>query len=208
MGIQERRAREKEGRREAILRAAIEAYVEEGYHATTMEKIAERAELSRATLYLYFKTKDEIFVHAITAHSGYFGDLLEDLSVRCRSGAQDLLTRLWDAFQAFYRSDPATFNATLYFHQEEILRRLPPELRRLLDRSGTRNYRFLCAIMEQGVRAGVFRQCDPRTLAEFVWTTFLGIVHLENSKRAMGRKNHLETTWELALEVLGKGTAP
>jgi AcrR family transcriptional regulator len=30
-----------------------------------MEKIAETAELGRATLYLYFKTKDEIFIHAI-----------------------------------------------------------------------------------------------------------------------------------------------
>ena len=36
--------------------------------ATTMGKIAEKAELSKATLYLYFNTKDEIFIHTLGAN--------------------------------------------------------------------------------------------------------------------------------------------
>ncbi|MBW1786607.1 MAG: helix-turn-helix transcriptional regulator [Deltaproteobacteria bacterium] len=77
MGIKERKKREKDERKASILNAAMQVYAEVGYHATTMEKIAARAELSRATLYLYFKTKDEIFVHAIVSRSDYFGDLLQ-----------------------------------------------------------------------------------------------------------------------------------
>ena len=72
MGIKERRAREKRERRESILKAAIRVYDQEGYHAITMEKIAEAAELGRATLYLYFKTKDEIFIHAIVSYASFF----------------------------------------------------------------------------------------------------------------------------------------
>lgn len=205
MGIVQRRERERNARRQAIVRAAMDAYWEEGYHATTMEKIAARAELSRATLYLYFKTKDEIFVHGIAAHSAYFAGLLQGIVRRLAVIGEGLAATLWEAFQRYYRKDPVTFNATLYFHQSEMIRRLPDPLRMILDRSGSQNYALLCRIMEHGAAQGLFLKCDPRTLAEVVWTAFLGIVQLENSKAAMGRKQHLRETWELGLAVLSRG---
>lgn len=211
MGIKERREREKNERRDSILRAAIQVYEQEGYHAITMEKIAEEAELGRATLYLYFKTKDEIFVHAIASYSDFFRKRLENL-YECRAETkEDILQSLWRTFIEFYEKDRALFNATLYFHQSEMIRNLSEHLRIMLDRSGSRNYEFLSKIMTYGIEQGVFRDCDPKTLAEVVWTSFLGIIHLENSKQAMCRKIHLETTWNLALEMLSRGilkTAP
>jgi TetR/AcrR family transcriptional regulator len=205
MGIRERKEREKSERKAAILGAAMQVYGEEGYHATTMEKIAEKAELSRATLYLYFNTKDEIFVHAIVSRSEYFGDLLQYIYEHREESRDRLFAALWKSFQTFYRVDPITFNATLYFHQGEMVRSLPGDLRLMLDRSGTRNYRLMCRIMEYAVEEGLFADCDPRTLAEAVWTAFLGIIHLENSKTAMSRKNHLEATWDLAEALLARG---
>ncbi len=205
MGIKERREREKIERRESILRAAIQVYEQEGYHAITMEKIAEEAELGRATLYLYFKTKDEIFVHAIASYSDFFRKRLENLYERRTERKADILQSLWGAFIEFYEKDPALFNVTLYFHQSEMLRNLPDNLRLMLDHSGSRNYEFLSKIMAYGIEEGIFRDCGVKTLAEVVWTSFLGIIHLENSKQAMNRKTHLETTWHLALEMLSRG---
>lgn len=201
MGIEERKEREKNERRESVLRAAIEVYQREGYHGTTMEKIALEAELSRATLYLYFKTKDEIFVHAIVSFLGAFGDMLEDLYAR-RERDGDLFDELWGVFKRFYRKDPVTFSASLYFHQSEMIRSLTEELRLLLAEAGSRNYQNLCRIMEHGVKTGEFRPCNPKTLAEVVWTSFLGIIHLENSKKAMARNSHLDEAFELAQAIL------
>jgi len=79
LGITERRKREKDLRRELAMDAAMAIYNEEGYHAITMEKIAERCEISRASLYLYFKNKDEILIDSIVDHTEYFTDLLKDL---------------------------------------------------------------------------------------------------------------------------------
>ena len=205
MGIKERRQREKIERRESILHAAIQVYEQEGYHAITMEKIAEKAELGRATLYLYFKTKDEIFVHAIASYSDFFRKRLENLYEHRAERKADILKCLWCTFIEFYEKDPALFNATLYFHQREMLRNLPDNLRLMLDRSGSRNYEFLSKIMAYGIEQSIFRDCSIKTLAEVVWTSFLGIIHLENSKQAMSRKSHLETTWHLALEMLSRG---
>ena len=205
MGIKERRKREKNERRESILRAAIEVYDKEGYHAITMEKIAETAELSRATLYLYFKTKDEIFIHAIVSYADFFRERLKTLYAGRSEIKDKLLESLWSTFIAFYEKDRRSFNATLYFHQSEMIRNLPENLRIMLDLSGSRIYGYLSKIMAYGIGQGVFRDCNPKTLAEVVWTSFLGIIHLENSKKAMTRKTHLEITWNLALEMLSRG---
>jgi AcrR family transcriptional regulator len=205
MGIKERREREKNERREAILKAAIRVYDQEGYHAITMEKIAEEAELGRATLYLYFKTKDEIFVHAIVASSDFFRKQLKQLYARREEVRDRLLQAIWETFTTFYEKDRPAFNVTLYFHQSEMTRYLPENLRLMLDQSGSSIYKVMCDLMAYGMEESIFRECHPKTLAEVVWTAFLGIIHLENSKQAMSRKSHMEITWDLALDALSRG---
>lgn len=54
--------KEVEIRKEEILKAAERCIASEGYHQTTMDKIAEEAGLSKGTLYWYFNSKDEIVI--------------------------------------------------------------------------------------------------------------------------------------------------
>jgi len=60
MGITERKEREKQEMRRLILNTARRLFVEEGFEKINMRRIAEEIEYSPATLYLYFKDKDEI----------------------------------------------------------------------------------------------------------------------------------------------------
>ena len=69
MGIKERREREEQGRLEAILRAASSVFARKGYYETRMDDIALEAELAKGTLYYYYKSKDEIFVHLLERES-------------------------------------------------------------------------------------------------------------------------------------------
>ena len=61
MGITERRNREKSERRKAIINCARELILAQGVEQVSMEDIARKAELSKATLYLYFPGKEDIF---------------------------------------------------------------------------------------------------------------------------------------------------
>jgi len=61
MGIQERQAREREARRLAILDAARQLFVSEGYSRVSLRNIARRVEFSPAAIYGYFPSKDDIF---------------------------------------------------------------------------------------------------------------------------------------------------
>lgn len=57
-----RRLREKEQRYETLLRAAEHLFVHRGYHETSVENIADRAEVSVGTVYFYFKNKEELLM--------------------------------------------------------------------------------------------------------------------------------------------------
>ena len=62
MGIPERKEREKEQRRIDILDAAEKVFFSKGVNMATMDEVAEEAELSKGTLYLYFRSKEELFL--------------------------------------------------------------------------------------------------------------------------------------------------
>jgi TetR/AcrR family transcriptional regulator len=62
MGITERKEREKEHRKEEIIDAAQKVFFEKGLLLTTMDEIAEIAELSKGTLYLYYKSKENLYL--------------------------------------------------------------------------------------------------------------------------------------------------
>ncbi|MBU1669585.1 MAG: TetR/AcrR family transcriptional regulator [Actinobacteria bacterium] len=61
MGVAERRAREKEAKRDLILDVAMGLFQEKGYNATTVDDIAQQAELGKGTIYSYFKNKEAIY---------------------------------------------------------------------------------------------------------------------------------------------------
>jgi AcrR family transcriptional regulator len=62
MGIKERHERDRDAVRRAILDAARELFVSEGYEHVSMRRIADRIEYSAAAIYSYFPSKDEIFI--------------------------------------------------------------------------------------------------------------------------------------------------
>jgi AcrR family transcriptional regulator len=76
MGISERREREKIERRKTILECARKLILLQGVERVSMEDIAREAELSKATVYLYFSSKDvlfnEICEEAARVFLGYF----------------------------------------------------------------------------------------------------------------------------------------
>ncbi|MBI3491379.1 MAG: TetR/AcrR family transcriptional regulator [Acidobacteria bacterium] len=97
MGIKERQERDREAVRRAILDAARDLFVSEGFGNVSIRKIAERIEYSPAAIYGYFPSKDDIFF--ALAEEGF--RLLCDSASREETGATPL-DRLRAAFRQFY----------------------------------------------------------------------------------------------------------
>lgn len=62
MSVKDRRKREIAARKNDILAAAEIKFQKSGYENTTMDEIAREAELSKGTLYLYYRTKEELYL--------------------------------------------------------------------------------------------------------------------------------------------------
>ena len=97
MGTKERQQRERDRTRDAILTAARDLFVTEGYRHVSMRKIAERIEYSPAAIYSYFPSKDDIFF-ALTEEG--FRLLAGHLAPG--TAAADPLERLRRGLWAFY----------------------------------------------------------------------------------------------------------
>ena len=190
---------------ELAIDAAMAIYAEEGYHAITMEKIAERAEVSRAALYLYFKNKEEIVLHAVVTYTEYFASLLQEIYDKRESIKEDLFEVLWTCFRTFYEKAPVTFSAWQYLHQREMVTNLSPDIRNILYEVGAKVVSLQHKIVEYAVAEKIFIQCDYRTLTEAIWSTFLGIIYTERTKHRLTRKNHMDVTMDLAKQVLSQG---
>jgi AcrR family transcriptional regulator len=97
MTIAARRKREKQERREAILDAAEQVFFRKGVQGATMDEIASAAELSKGTLYLYFKSRDDLFVSVASRSLGPLVEEFELIAARKLSGI-DAIRGLMQAY--------------------------------------------------------------------------------------------------------------
>ncbi len=115
MGIVERKLREKEQRIQEILSAARLLLISKGYWNTTMHDIAEKSELSRRTLYIYFKSKEEITFRVIKEAYELLFSEIQTASRNCSGTGIEKLENVRDAYLNFYKNHFNQLIFTLYF---------------------------------------------------------------------------------------------
>ncbi|MDR0487381.1 MAG: TetR/AcrR family transcriptional regulator [Treponema sp.] len=103
MGISERREREKVERRKTILNCARELILSQGVDRVGMEDIARKAELSKATLYLYFPGKEVLFNEICEEAARVFLEHIKPLLERCPTGIAALKC-FWHTYMEMFGS--------------------------------------------------------------------------------------------------------
>lgn len=175
---QTRREREKQKRRETIINAAKELFYEKGFQLTTMEDIAAAAELSKGTLYLYFGSKDELYITIILEGFQIIGDRLEEI----RGRDIDLIPMgksMFMAFIEFCMAHREYFRITQYFLSERARANLPEELIASVTAATGRLMQYVAEVVEQGKKTGLLREdLDPLIFSLIAWRTATGLLDL------------------------------
>lgn len=109
MGIVERKEREKEARRSAILDAAEVIFREKGFGTATMDDIAKRAELAKGTVYLYYRSKEELQLGLV--HRGL--EMLHDAFCAGMEGKSTAIERVLTLGESYWQ-----FAVAHYFYFE------------------------------------------------------------------------------------------
>lgn len=206
MGIKERKEREKKLRKNEILNAAKEVFLEKGFTCATIEDIAKKAELSPGTIYLYFKSKDDLYSSLNLSVSKYLLNELEKISNNKKMKTENKILKVKEALLKSYHYDPIIFRNVLHIQAEETLSTISEDLLKKIQDITRQCSKAVASIFEQGIKEGIFINKNIMAQTDLIWGLFTGIVLWENTKRTFNpKKDHLEPTLDLAFKILLRG---
>lgn len=205
MGIQERKKREKERRRQQIMDAAKKLFAAKGFSRATIEEIATEAELSPGTLYLYFKNKDELFAALSIKILKYLIGRLEKLCSETEMPIDQRLLALKDVLYDACAFDSWILINTFRLQASDMLRNLTDALVTEIDECTCRIVRIMADILKQGIVSGVFIDQPADTVAAVLWAIFSGAVLFDENQRVTQDQSHGLQTLDSAFEIFSRG---
>jgi AcrR family transcriptional regulator len=189
-GTARRRMREKVARRQSILDAAGGLFLEQGVSATTMDQIADRAELSKGAIYLYFSSKEELCLALLVEASQVFvNEMKQARAIEAPPLAE--LQQLIEAYYDFYRRRPDYFRLLFVIEHQPYRGQVADELRTQWTALGKEGLEILADVIERGVAQGVLRPCDSWTTAVSLWAAVTGALVLSGQEIRWGFLGHL-----------------
>lgn len=150
-----------EEKRACITAAAVKLFATKPFHKVRLDDVAAAAKVGKGTLYLYFKSKDDLYISIIyDAFAKVLAHLREEPAGQ-NELAWDSLRRIVSALSHFAVSNPNIY---------ELMRSVP------LDRQRTDQRKELTELLEQairrGVRAGEMFDPRPELTATFIPSMF------------------------------------
>jgi len=206
MGINERKEREKQKRKAEILKAAKNVFLARGYKNTTVSDIAEKAELSPGTLYLYFKDKSELFTLLSVNILEHMHLEIEEISRKNNLSAEEKLSGIKEVFLDMYEEEDRLLNI-FYLQPADEYDRLSSEVNEQIRAATSKVMDPIGVIFKQGIDQGIFRKEHPSALVDIVWVLFSGIIAWGDNKRRWNEKYRMiiRDTMETALRVFLDG---
>lgn len=192
------RKRRKEARPSELTAAALGLFVEKGFAATRLEDIADRAGVSKGTLYLYFENKEALFKAVIqegiipviaeneaiaAGHAGPSFELLEKLLAHwwSRIGENDFA-----GIPKLMVAEARNFPEVAQFYNESVIRRVKM---------------LVCTTLEHGMATGEFRSMEVATTVDviiapilmlLIWRHSMACCQSESADAPLYLKTHMD----------------
>lgn len=147
--------RRKEDRPAEITEAAFETFIEKGYAGTRVEEVAKRAGVSKGLLYLYFKTKEELFKSVV---KNFVVPRLHELETTIESSelsAEEFLRGPFASFAHKITRSPIGKIVRLLVAEGP---KHPDLLQFYWDNVVSRGIAAINALLEKGIKTGEFKR--------------------------------------------------
>lgn len=213
MGINERKTREKESRRENIVDAAEKIIQVKGFEGMTMDDVAIIAELGKGTIYLYFKNKIDLYHTVVCRGMRLLKSCLEKAIVKKASGIDNLVA-IGRAYYKFSLEYPLYFNAMI--HKEvfdvEWEQHIGYEGVKCCEAMSNQIFGLMTELIQKGIADGSIRpDLPPMKLSILLWAQVTGVLKITAAKGDALEKVMGVTTKELlefSIEMIRCAIAP
>jgi AcrR family transcriptional regulator len=169
---QERKAQERQARRRRIQEAARTVFTERGYAGASIELIARAAQLSVGAIYLYFRSKEDLYVSLIEDTLTVFDVEMGQVRDQMETGKR--LRETWNILVRWAERDAEGPRILRLLAQPAIRPQLSDEVVAAVQSGIARIQDHIGACVADGIHAGIYRQVNAREIADLAWSVLLG----------------------------------
>jgi AcrR family transcriptional regulator len=178
MGTAARREREKEERRRSILDAAERVFFSKGIKDASMDEIAEAAEVSKGTLYLYFSSKEEIYLGINHRALKILKAMFEAVMAMGGVGIEKIRD-IGRAYYEFSQKFPDYFEAMMHFDAEVTKLEEAGPVGLECHKEGVAVLGLVAEAIRTGIADGSIRSdLDPMKTAILLWAQTDGVIRV------------------------------
>lgn len=204
MGVQERKEQEKQLRRKDIVDAAETVFFSKGYEAATMDDVAKKAEFSKRTVYVYFRSKEQLYFEIMVR--GY-KILLKRIEVALGGtlvlNASAKIKLIGKTLYEFGVTYPDYFDAIMSYEngEKDFLDDIPDGPKNECYALGEELFGYLQTSLGDGVKEGEFRgDLDIVSTAIILWACTLGLFNTLWKKKVYVEHFHARNAEKLLTE--------
>lgn len=174
--------------REKISSAASKLFIEKGVVATTVDEIAKAAGYSKATLYVYFENKEEIFFSLVYKHMQNLYKTIEDITLYNIDSKEewiDSYLQICIAIQKLCREYPIYFEGMIGDINVDVFSDKTPEIYKDIYNLGLNLSNLVKTMVKKGIEFKVFKPNNNiNAIMIFFWSSISGIVRMAEKKKS------------------------
>lgn len=187
MGINDRKQKEKQIRKEDILDAAEKVFFSKGYDKATMDEVAKEAEFTKKTLYAYFATKDEILYEVMLRGFIKLNQMIDEglANNRDKHSIESIISMGYK-FYEFGVQFPGYFRIIIDYENRayDFMDGKDNPVIRECYTKGQYSFERLQELVQQGLEAGdIETGNDAMALSLLLWANLQGLLMLLFKKR-------------------------
>ena len=176
MNLSDRKLEERKQRKELILNGALEVFKKKGIEGATIDEIAIQSGFGKATLYYYFKSKEEVFSAILTNGWQKLWLDLEPTIAESYKSPREMFLNLLLKISDNVKARPGLFEFLFNAPKKHVFESKP------WAKYQERIYSVIQTIIEEGIALGEFPDTNPKVLFKALGGLFMGLVLMGEKK--------------------------
>ena len=183
--ISERQIKERENRKEQILKGALLVFKQNGIEKSTMDEIAKQSDFGKASLYYYFSSKEEIFIELLDRGWKMIWESIEPV-IHDRDHPKDTFISSLNIIGDLVRGDRVLFE--FLFTAPKALPDAAGESNQDWKKYQKKMYGVLQSLLEEAIEKKEFPEIRSDMLMRAIGGLFHGLFFLGDNKKIMSRE--------------------